>query len=430
MAKLEITRAPPTWLPRRFLLLAAAWGVVAGGLLLLDGASLLQSRWAPGTLALVHALTLGLLGNAMCGSLLQFLPAAAGVPVRGGVRGGVALCVLLNGGALLLIAGFRAMAPVLLMAASGLLAIAFALLAAMVLPGLWRCLARGAHAGGMRVLHAGLAGAVLAALATVALGVAMVSGLAGHGGLALLPWADVHAAWGVLGWVLGLLAGVGAVVVPMFQGTPVPAGRARLAWQAALGIVLLAGTLCVVLEQRVALLQWGGAALLAVFAGTGLWLQVRARHTRNGWLLRSWRIGLAALLAGAIALSMGGAAVLAGTLVLAIGLPWLVAGMQLEIGSFLGWIELQRRCERGVRVPHVHLLLQDRDKAIAFALMGAATPALLLAACWPDETVARGAGLAFAVAQGWLGACLLGIGRRVRGFIASAPVSRRAGHAG
>jgi hypothetical protein len=425
VAKLEITRAPPTWLPRRFLLAAAAWGVVAGGLLLLDGASLLHSRWAPGTLALVHALTLGLMGNAMCGSLLQFLPAAAGVGVRGGSRVGVVLLVLLNGGALLLVAGFRAMAPAWLMVAGSLLAIAFALLATMVLPGLWRRL----RAGGARLLHAGLAGAVFAALATAALGMAMVAGLAGGGGLALLPWADVHAAWGVLGWVLGLLASVGAVVVPMFQGTPAPADRARLGWQVALAVVLLPGTLCVALEQRAALLQWGGATLLVVFAGTGLWLQVRARHTRNGWLLRSWRIGLAALLAAAIVLVAGGPAVLLGTLALAVGLPWLVAGMQLEIGAFLGWIELQRRCERGVRVPHVHLLLEDRDKAIAFALMGTATLALLLAACWPGEVVARGAGLAFAIAQGWLAACLLGIGRRVRGFLASTPVPRRVGHA-
>lgn len=425
MAKLEITRAPPTWLPRRFLLASAAWGVVAGGLLLLDGASLLQSRWAPGTLALVHALALGLLGNAMCGSLLQFLPAAAGVPVRGGHRGGMALFLLLNGGALVLVAAFRAMAPASLMLAASLLALAFVLLAAMVLPGLWR----GLRAGGARVLHAGLAGAVLAALATVVLGMAMVAGLAGRGGLPLLPWVDVHAAWGVLGWVLGLLASVGAVVVPMFQGAPTPSARARVAWQAALGAVLLVGTLCVALEQRVALLQWGGPTLLAAFAATGLWLQVRARHTRNGWLLRSWRIGLSALLAAAVVLAAGGSAMLAGTLALAVGLPWLVSGMQLEIGSFLGWIELQRRCERGVRVPHVHLLLEDRAKAIAFALMGAATLALLLAACWPDEAAARGAGLAFCVAQGWLAACLLGVGRRVRGFLASAPVLRRARHA-
>lgn len=426
VTKLAIDQAPPVSLPRRFLLAAPAWGVLAGLMLLLDGGQTLQSRWAPPTLALVHALTLGLLGNVMFGSLLQFLPAAAGVRVGGGTRAGMLLFCLLNAGALLLVAGFRAMAPAALLAAGALLAAAFALLAALLLPGLVRRLRMRMAAGG--ILHAGLTGAVGAGLVTAALGVAMVSGLAGNAGLPLLPWADVHVAWGVLGWVLGLLASVGAVVMPMFQGTPAPSNRSRSAWLGALALVLCLGTLCVVLEQRRMLLEWGGVAVLAGFAVAGLWLQGRARHTRNGWLVRSWRLGLTALLAAAGVLMAGGSTVVAGALVLGIGLPWLVAGMQLEIGAFLGWIELQRRCARGIRVPHVHLLVEDRDKAVGFALQGLAAMALLTAACWPGDAVSGLAGAAFAASQGWLGWCLLGVGRRIRAFLASAPAAHRGRH--
>lgn len=110
--------------------------MVAGALLLDEGALALQTHWAPATLALVHAFTLGMLGNAMFGSLLQFLPAAAGVRVRGGTRAGWALFGLLNAGTLLLVTGFRAMRTELLLAAVPTLALAFALLAAIALPGL------------------------------------------------------------------------------------------------------------------------------------------------------------------------------------------------------------------------------------------------------------------------------------------------------
>jgi hypothetical protein len=78
MAKIALDQMPSPALPRRFLLSAPLWGMVAGALLVSDGALTLQTRWAPATLALalVHAFTLGVLGNAMFGSLLQF-PAAA-----------------------------------------------------------------------------------------------------------------------------------------------------------------------------------------------------------------------------------------------------------------------------------------------------------------------------------------------------------------
>lgn len=414
MAKLEIAQAPPTALPRRFLESAPVWGVLAGLLLAADGAVALQSRWAPGTLALVHALTLGVLGNAMFGGLLQFLPAAAGVRVRGGVRAGWILHGALNIGTALLVAGFHAMRPVLLLGAAAVLAGAFALLAALLLPGL-------IAAHGRALLRASLAGAVAAAAVTAALGVAMLLGLAGQGGLPLWPWADVHAAWGVLGWGVGLLAGVGTVVLPMFQGTRELPVSAQRAWLGLLAVLLPVGTASLALAQRGTLLRWGVVGGLAAFAVAGLWLQWRAPRTRNAWLVRSWRLGLVTVLGGAAVLALQGPAVLAGVLVLAIGLPALVAGMQLEIGAFLGWIELHRRCGRGVRLPSVQALLPERHKAGVFVAQAMAALWLLAAAASPQPITARVAGLALAASQGLLWLRLRGVDRRVRAFHAKAP---------
>lgn len=409
MAKIAIDLAPPTAVPRRYLLSACAWGVVAGAFLLVEGEAVLQTRWAPSTLAVVHALTLGLLGNAMLGSLLQFLPAAAGVRIWGGPRTAATLHAALNTGTLLLVAGLRAMRPEWLFAGGGTLALAFALLAAMTLPGLLR-----AH--GPRLLRVGIGMAIGAALVTAALGGAMLLGLAGRGGLAPVTWADVHAGWGVLGWSVGLVAAVGTVVMPMFQGTrPLPS-QAQLAWMGALVLVLVAGTALVAAGRPGDGLRWGAVLLLALFALAGLWLQWHAPRLRNVWLVRSWRAGLLALLGAALVLAGEGPALLAGGLVLGIGLPWLVAGMQMEIVAFLGWIELHRRCGRGVRLPPVQLLVSEGHKRGVFVAQALAAWALLLACALPTPLGARLAGFALAGSQAVLCWRLLGVGRQVRAF--------------
>ena len=83
MTGLALTRAPPAPRPLRFLLSAPLWGVFAGLLLAASPEALAGGRWAPPAVALVHVFTLGVLGNAMLGSLLQFLPVAASTPVPG-----------------------------------------------------------------------------------------------------------------------------------------------------------------------------------------------------------------------------------------------------------------------------------------------------------------------------------------------------------
>ncbi|HSR64966.1 MAG TPA: hypothetical protein VLM17_05100, partial [Xanthomonadaceae bacterium] len=381
MAKIALDLAPATALPRRFLLSMPWWGIAAGLLLLVDGDAALRSRWAPQTLALVHAVTLGLLGNAMCGSLLQFLPAALGARPWGGRKAGTALHVLLNAGALSLVLGLRTMRPALLLAAACTLALAFVLLAAIVLPGVLR-------ASGPLLVRAGIAQAVLAALAAAGLGVAMAHGLQGRG-LPAWPWINVHAGVGLVGWVLVLVASVAGVVMPMFQGTRTVPARAQAAWLALVALVLVVGAFSGE-GLREAVLRHGGAAGVGAAVLAGLWLQARREHTRNPWLLRSWRLGFGALLAAAVALASGAPAPWIGVLALGIGFPALVVGMQLEIVAFLGWIDLYRGIPRGTRLPAVQKLLADDDKRRVFMLQLLAAAALPAACAWPP--LARVAG--------------------------------------
>lgn len=426
MAKLDLVAAPPTAVPRRHLVAAPLWGGLAGLLLLVDGADALQTRWAPTTLALVHCLTLGLLGNAMSGSLLQFLPAAAGVRVRGGGVASAALFIALNGGTALLVGGFRFVARDALLPGAAMLMVAFVLLAAMTLPGL---VSKFVLTVELRVLRGGLAFAVIAGLATAGLGAALVLGFIGLGGLPALPWTDVHAGWGLLGWTLGLLASVAAVVMPMFQGTRALPSRAQAGWLVAVGLVLGVAIAMAASGSGTAVLRWSAAALVATFAGGMLWLQWRAPRSRNPWLVRSWRAGWLGLLAAAGLVAGGAPALWIGALVLGIALPWLVAGMQLEIVAFLAWIGLHRHCGRGVRLPPVQTLMPETDKAKVFAGQAVAAGALLAAVAWPD-VAARPAGAVFACSQLLLCAALLGAGDRADAFARGVPGGmRNSGHA-
>lgn len=400
MTKLAMQQAPTLATPRRFLLSASLWGVGGGALLAIEGGAALASRWGGGTLALVHALALGVLGNAMFGSLLQFLPVAAGARVRGGRGAALLLHALLNLGALLLVLALRR--PVQLAPHWGglLLLAAFVLLAALVLPGLVR-------AAGQSLLRWGMGCAIAGGLVAALLGLSLALGVAGVWPVPLLPLTDAHAGWGVLGWVLALLVAVARVVMPMFQGVAAVPARLQAGWQLALYALLLAALAMALRGTSAPALRVGAGLLVLAVALGGLLLQLRAPKLRRAPLTYFWMAGFAALAAAACALLAGGDAnlMLAGVLALAIGLPLLVTGMQLEISAFLGWIDLQRRCGRGVRLPGVQLLLPARDKAIVLALHGLSAVALLAATAQPALARLAGGALVLAHAAGCAALC-------------------------
>lgn len=410
MARLALERAPDVAHPGRFLRSVPAWGALAALMLLARGGALFASRWSPETLALVHVFTLGVLGNAVFGSLLQFLPAAAGVPLRGGPRLAIALHVALNLGTACLVAGFWWSGAGLRTAGAAGLGLAFALLGAATLPGL--C-ARWRHG----LLPAGLALALASSLATAAMGMLLVAAMAGVVALPMLPLTDLHAASGVVGWLLVLLVAVGRVVMPMFQGVPEAPARAQGAWLIAIAAGLpLAGLAWIAAGHGLALRVLVIAALVSV-AVAGLWLQARSRKVAPGPLFVAWRLGFVALGLGGLVLAWpGGSGMLAGVLVIAVALPLLVLGMLLEIDAFLGWLALHRRCGRGLQLPGVQILLPPAQRRGVLSLFALAGVALALAAGAPDDLPVRLAGALLLSAHLALAAAQAGLARKVRAF--------------
>lgn len=408
MTKLRLEQAPVASLPRRFLFTAPWWGVLAGVLLMVDGDVALHMRWNPSTLALVHVFTLGVLGNAMFGSILQFLPAAAGVTVHGGMRSVTWLHGCFNVGVALLVVGLHQHWPVALNAAAVVLPLAFVALALMVGPGM-------VSAVGQRLVRAGFGVALGFALATATLGGMLALGLSGYLDLPLAEFTDVHASWGVLGWIVVLIATVARVVMPMFQGTGMVSGPLQTMWLTGVVSTLLGGAYGLVSGDT----KWlaGVVAMFVfLFAGAALWLQWRASRLRRGPLVYSWRVGMISLALAALTLPALPGGMVAGALGLSFALPLLMTGMMLEIVPFIGWIELHRQCGRGVQVPGVQRLLPDADK---YRVLMAQLPLLLLPASvvWPSVWLARGAGAALLLSWSLICWTQFGVSRRASHFL-------------
>lgn len=394
MSGLAFAQAPSPSLPLRFLCSSLAWGLCAGLWLIVCGASALASRWAPPTLVLVHMFTLGVLGNAMVGSLLQFLPVAVGSPIPGAALAPW-LHGLLNAGLPCLLLAFHFHHPLLSAAAVLLLVPALAAFAIAALSAILR-------GAGARAPRAGIGMALCALLGTLGLGVALLAVLAGRVGWPLDRLADLHAAFGVAGWAMALLASVGSITVPMFQGTRGIPGRWLLAWLFLLMAVLAA--LAFDGLRGAALRAMPALALPALlFAAAIVLLQWRAPHRRNPGLRRFWSSGCLALLlaclAGLAPAGLVGARMplLVGGLVIGVALPLFILGMLLEIIGFLAWIALRRRHPRGVRVPGVDRLFPEPSKQRLLCLHLLAAAGLCIALLTPSA--ARGAGIALALAH-------------------------------
>lgn len=363
---LSLTQAPPIQVPFRLFLGAPPFLLAAALIMGWQGSAVLASRWSPAALAVTHLITVGFLGQVMAGALLQMLPVLAGAPVPAVRLAGALLQVLLTSGAALLAWGFLGGGAAVLTAGALLASLGFLTLVLFAGAALGR--ARGAPRSvwAMRL-------ALLALVVTFSLGLLLTAALRGWVALpALTAWVDLHLAWGLLGWVGLLIAGVAYQVVPMFHVTPpYPAWLSRwlapvvVAALAAASLSTLAG-----LRGPAAALSWLAAAAFGPFACLTLWLQHRRQRRRIDAALLYWWSAMVSLLA-ALACAALGRPVTAGVLLLVgvgIGLP---SGMLMKIVPFLAWFHLQsRQIARNrfdVRIPHMRTFMPEEPARWLFA---------------------------------------------------------------
>jgi hypothetical protein len=404
---LSYEQAPPFGTPLRLFLAAPLFLILAAALAAASPESWLQSRWTPHALAITHLLTLGYLGMVMAGAFLQMLPVVIGSPVPGASLIGHFALAGLGGGAALLATGFLLSEPNLLILATLALAIGLTPFLAGTAISLARAQALPTVAWPMRQ-------AWLALLVTVALGMGLATGLAGLWPVAdPIGLTDLHAAWGLGGWILILVIGVAYQVVPMLQLTPpYPAGVIRILTWSMPGVLLLF-TLAYALPEPVsgmlALLAWGVGSLSAAgFALATLGLQRRRRRKLSDITLDFWRLGMASLILVAL---LAPAALMESNpwqeaTQLAMGIVFLlgftasvVNGMIYKIVPFLGWFHLQSQTQaKAGSIPNMKQFITENAARRHYRLHLAAV--VLLLPCPLLPPLAAIPGLALLAASG------------------------------
>ena len=410
---LAFERAPAFAVPLQFLLAAPLLALPAAALLLYYGPEILATRWSPATLALTHLVALGFIAHSILGALLQYLPVAIGADLRRLHRAAPAIELALAAGTLLLVVGLLLASTPLLRGAGWLLALALGAFTLMTIAELVRGWSNDA------TTHA-LAISVAAFIATIAIGF-IFAAYPEHAASHLVPLVDLHAAWGLAGWVAITVFGVALVVVPMFQLTP----QYPVAVQRGLPLILLTGltalsvAVCEYLPALAAAALALLAAALATFGIATLRLQHASRRRADVtvWL---WRMAMVSVTGAAL---LGASAFVAPAIAqqpwfaLALGILMLagfamsvINGMMYKIVPFLIWLHLQQVNSRRQSLPHMHKIIPEksmRRQAWAHAI---AVALLLAALAWPPAVY--GAGIAWAAAQLMLAFNLAGAARR------------------
>ena len=405
---LSFEQAPPISVPFRFFLTAPLFGMAAGLLLLWQGPAALASRWTGVALALTHLIAVGFMLQAMCGALLQMLPVAAGANIWQPQRVTHLTHAGLTVGTLLLLAGFLSEQALFFRIAVPFMTVSLGAFAVIVLFGLFRTPAKGPTIVALRI-------AVFGLIVTLSLGATLATSFGWQLALPLTEITHVHAAWGLGGWSLLLVAGVGYLVVPMFQLTPPYPGWFTRGFSVALFFLLAAWSISWLPLQRPDALQAAlacAAALLAVaFAIVTLRLQGQRRRKVAEPTLLFWRLAMVCLILAAAGVVLqqlkpgegedyAGTPFLLGVLLLVGVFMPVISGMLYKIMPFLNWLHLQKIGKPGLVVPNMRQMIPEPRMTMQLRLHLAAL--LLLLGAVPLPWLVYPGGLALIASCAWL----------------------------
>lgn len=405
---LAFDRAPAIDIPLRFLLVAPLLAVPIAGLLLYGGPALFSSRWSGEVLAATHLITLGFVAHSVVGALLQYLPVAGNVDLRRLHRLAPWLQVPLTAGTLLLAAGFLFHWQGALRYAAWMLALALGLFVLLAAGALLPCI-RGDPS--LRTIMLGLGGLAV----TISLGWTLATQPALAGIRAADGLSNLHAVWGMVGWISITIIGVGVTVVPMFQLTPrYPDAMAHVLPVALLGALLVLGWGS---RYSSSLARMVGAAILALgvvlFAIATLRLQQAARR-RGDVTVWLWRLAMVSALSAAACSAWAMAfpadaaqsrfAFLVGILILPGFAMSIINGMMYKIVPFLVWLHLQQGDTKRRPLQHMRQVIPERAMRWQAWAHAGSVLALLVTLLW--EPAVYFAGVLWAASQSALAANL------------------------
>lgn len=211
---LSLNTIPPVSVPLRFFLTAPLFGIFAALLILYNGPQIWTSRWQANSLALTHLLTIGFMLMVMMGALYQFIPVMLGRLIPGGRKMVMIIHTSLLMGTLFIVSGFLSHSTIYFWTAFFFLGISLSLFAVSLLPLLITELCDHLIVYLVRILF-------IVLLVTAGLGLFMLFIYAyPDSGFVFRQYTDIHAVWGLIGWVVILIMAVSSQVIPMFFVTP------------------------------------------------------------------------------------------------------------------------------------------------------------------------------------------------------------------
>lgn len=373
-ANLALQQTPPISVPLRFFLTAPLFGILACGLLMYYGQTILLNRWNFNALALTHLITLGFMTMVMMGALLQLLPVLTGVVIPKSKWVSTFLHGLLTVGTLSLTLGFNFASSLYLTIGLVLLTLTFSLFFVI----LGYCLLKVVHnhiTTAMRLAILGLSICVSLGLILLTFLTQMAT-LSNPTGL-----TNLHLVWGLIGWTALLIIGIAYQVVPMFQITP-PYPQWIAHWLVPLLFTLL--LLFTLINNPVfQLIIKGLLGLgLGVFAVVTLLIQKRRLRKLPDVTLNFWRFGMIHLLLTIIIVLLAMIwqplvnkafyPALLGILFIGGFVLPVVQGMLYKIVPFLVWLHLQNQQfnllnpTQLVKIPNMKQIILDKQARYQF----------------------------------------------------------------
>jgi hypothetical protein len=395
---LSYDQGPPFGAPLRYFLVAPLFVLSAAGVGIFMP-DWLSTRWSPVSLALTHLITLGYLAMVMLGSLLQMLPVVLGTPVPAvrliGWLGLLGLSIGTPGLAL----GFLLGEPLWLYAGMWILAAGLIPFSIAISISLIKTAAP--------LVAWPIRQAALALVITLLLGILLAGAFASLWPVAAIAeLTALHAAWGLIGWVLILIIGVAYQVVPMLQITrPYPNWLTRgLTWALFIGLLLY--SVAAQIESMASVSLLGTLLLCAgsiVFAGVTLRLQAGRRRKVPDITLNFWRFGMVSLIISALVFPVlrwlpevwtEASEISLGIAFLLGFVASVVGGMLYKIVPFLAWFHLKTQTHAKVgSIPNMKQMIPDSLVRIHFRLH-LASLALLLPAPFLPAPINRYASIA------------------------------------
>lgn len=224
LAGLDFDNIPPFSVPMRFFFVAPVFAFISALIIAVAGESMWLTRWHPATLAVTHAIVLGIITMIMCGAILQLLPVLAGKSFPKVKLISTLTMILMVTGTLSLIRAFLANMPVFGLDSShsnsffAISGISFTLgLGGFICAILWLIRQRTQASVSINTMRLGF-------IAMLVVGIIASLLLAGYLFASQFnitkQLTDSHASWDLVGWISLVIIGVSFQVLPMFHVAP------------------------------------------------------------------------------------------------------------------------------------------------------------------------------------------------------------------